>query len=178
MRQIAFFIMTLAVACASAQDQKPATGKERDKLAFLAGSYTTETTIPPSASMPKGATGKGTCVIAWALDSMYLFVDEESVNSLFGKYKGHGVLAYDALNHEFVLAMFNNFGDRPSYKGNFSGDTLVLKTTVPMPGHPFDQKLLWYKDGAAVRLKVMNDFGKGYMLSIDEIAHPVAQSIK
>jgi hypothetical protein len=123
--------------------------------------------------MPKGASGKGTSVITWGLDSTCLFIDEESVNSLFGRYKGHGVLGYDRQNKEYVLSMFNNFGDRPSYKGNFSGDTLVLLTKVLMPKTPFDQKLLWYRDGDVIKLRVLNDKGKGYLPALEETSTPL-----
>ena len=158
--------------------QTPPAAKERAKLHFLVGSYTTETMIPPVPMAPKGATGKGTSVITWGLDSMFVLIDEESANSLFGTYKGHGVLGFDPQARQFELFMYNNFGDHPSYKGNFVGDTLVLQARVPMPGKPFDQKLLWYKDGDAVKLKVMNDTGKGFALAIEQTATPVRRMPK
>ncbi len=158
--------------------QKPAPKTERGKLEFLVGSFTTATQIPPTPSAPKGATGKGTSVISWALDSMFLMIEEQSMNPLFGQYKGHGVLGYDAQSRQFTLSMYNNFGDHPSYKGDFVNDTLVLQTNVPMPGHPFDQRLLWYKEGNTVKLKVMNDFGKGFLLSLEETVTPTSQQTK
>ncbi len=158
--------------------QKPALDAERARLGFLVGSFATETNIPAMPSAPKGATGTGTSVITWALDSMFLLIDEQSMNSLFGQYKGHGVLGFDAQTRKFQLSMFNNFGDHPSYKGNFVGDTLVLETKVPMPGRSFDQKLVWYKDGEAVTLKVLNDFGKGFVLALEQKATPVASTDK
>ena len=147
-------------------------------LQFLVGNYATETSMPASPAAPKGATGKGTSVIVWGLDSMFLLINEQSENSLFGKYKGHGVLGFDMPSQQFVLSMFNNFGDHPVYKGNFAGDTLVLQTKVPMPSHSFDQKLMWYKDGDAVKLRVLNDMGKGFDLVIEQVAVPVTQKSK
>ena len=184
---IAICAVTLIAGNASSQEKgashspmvsKPSAAGERSRLAFLVGSFTTETTIPASPALPKGASGKGTSVISWALDSMFLFIDEKSENSLFGKYKSYGMLGYDPQGKQFVLSMFNNGGDRPSYNGNFSGDTLVLQTRVQMPGHPFDQKILWYRDGTMVKLKVLNDVGKGFTLSIDEISTPVTGDLK
>jgi len=150
----------------------------RSKVEFLVGSFTTVTNIPPSASIPKGATGKGTAVISWALDSMFLSIEDESINSLLGHYKGHGMLGYDAQMHQFVLSMFNNFGDHPTYHGNFAGDTLVLQTKVAAPKHPFDQKLVWYKDGEVVKLRILNDYGKGFLKVLEETATPVSQKMK
>ncbi len=145
----------------------------RVKLGFLTGNFATETRIPAMPSAPKGATGKGTSVITWGLDSMFLLIDEQSVNSVFGQYKGHGVLGFDGPSRQYILCMYNNFGDHPVYKGDFLGDTLVLKTTVAMPGHAFDQQLLWYKEGHSIRLKVLNDTGQGLSLVVDQIAVPV-----
>ena len=158
--------------------QSPVSGSERARVEFLAGHFSTVTLIPPSPSMPKGATGKGTSVISWVLDSTFLSIEEQSVNSLFGKYKGHGMLGYDSQTHEFVLSMFNNFGDHPIYHGNFVGDTLVLQTKVPSPRGTFDQKLLWYKEGELVKLKVLNDMGKGSDLVLEQTATPVPQKMK
>ena len=184
MKTIAVVIMVLLLGRLSAQGQtvsrdalsaSPAPDSVHARLGFLVGNFTTETTIPPVPEAPKGATGKGTSVIAWALDSKFLLIDEESMNSLFGRYKGHGVLGFDAQTQQFELTMFNNFGDHLSYKGNFVGDTLVLATRVPMPKMPFDQKILWYRQGERVRLKVFNDLGKGFDLALDQTATPVKQ---
>jgi hypothetical protein len=158
--------------------QKPAEESRRSQLAFLIGSFNTETTIPPGPSAPKGATGKGTSIITWALDSSFLMIEEQSVNSLFGPYKGHGILGLDAPSHQFFLSMFNNFGDHPFYKGHLVGDTLMLETHVPMPGRPFDQKLVWYKAGDALKLRVLNDFGKGFVPALEQTSTPVSHSTK
>ncbi len=164
------FILCLSTTHAQTTSESPTL--LRSKVEFLVGSFTTVTNIPPSSSLPKGATGKGTSVISWTLDSMFLSIENENNNSLLGHYKGHGMLGYDAQMHQYVLSMFNNFGDHPTYHGNFEGDTLVLQTKVEAPKHPFDQKLLWYKDGAVVRLKVLNDFGKGFILALEETGTP------
>jgi hypothetical protein len=172
---IATLTIVLIVGQAIAQKQTSAVDTARAKLSFLVGNFATETNIPAMPLAPNGAIGKGTSVITWALDSMFLWIEEQSMNPLFGQYKGHGMLGFDRQTHQFVLSMFNNSGDHPSYKGTFVGDTLVLETKVPMPGRPFDQKLVWYKDGEAVKLRVLNDLGKGFTLVLDETAIPVPQ---
>jgi hypothetical protein len=174
----ALLTMALIAGQAIAQGQATAVDTARAKLSFLVGDFATETNIPPIPSAPKGVTGKGTSVITWALDSMFLLIEEQSTNPLFGQYKGHGVLGFDRQTHEFALSMFNNFGDHLSYKGNFVGDTLVLETKVPMPGRPFDQRLVWYKDGESVKLRVLNDLGKGFTLALEETAVPVSRSTR
>lgn len=167
-------ILALAAGEARAQNEgaqgSPPGAAELARLEFLVGSYSTSLTMPPSPPVPNGAQGTGTCVIGKALDGKFLVLDDES--SLFGGFKEHGVLGYDPGTHEYVLAMFNNFGDHPSYKGSFSGDTLVLRTKVMLPGHPFDQKVVWYKDGDALMLRIFNDMGKGYALSVEEKSTP------
>jgi len=158
--------------------QKPGSVTERARVEFLAGSFATATYIPPMRSMPKGVTGKGTSTITWALDSMFLLIEDENFNSLFGLYKAHGVLGFDSHTHQFVLSMFNNYGDHPTYQGNFVGDTLVLQTNVKAPRGSFDQKLVWYKDGETVKFKVLNDFGKGFLLTLEQTATPTLQRTK
>lgn len=168
-----FAVLTsLLIVGQTAAQQTGAVDSARAKLQFLAGSFTTATMMPPGPSIPKGASGKGASVIAWTLDSMFLSIDEQSTNSLFGRYQGHGMLGFDAPTHQYVLSMFNNFGDHPSYKGSFVGDTLVLLTKVPMPPRPFDQKVVWYKEGDGVKMRVLNDMGKGFALVLEQTATP------
>ncbi|TAK64059.1 MAG: DUF1579 domain-containing protein, partial [Bacteroidetes bacterium] len=183
-QSLQFVIVTMFfIICQSVAQQQSTSGEStelkltpsavREKLAFLVGNFTTETNMPASPMLPKDGTGKGSCEISWALDSMFLLIDDKSSNSVFGTFNQHGVLGYDAMNNQFTLSMFNNFGDRPSYKGNFVGDTLIMETKIPMPGRSFDQKILWYKDGDAVKLQVLNDMGKGFALTLEQTAKRV-----
>jgi hypothetical protein len=157
---------------------KPGFGSERARVEFLVGTFATATYIPPNPSMPRSDTGKGTSIITWTLDSMFISIEDQSFNSLFGHYKAHGILGFDSQTHQFVLSMFNNFGDHPTYHGNFVGDTLVLQAKVPAPRGSFDQKLLWYKNGEVVTLQVLNDFGKGFLLALEQTATPVSEKTK
>jgi hypothetical protein len=159
----------------SSTSKKPALGTEQARIEFLVGTFATATYIPPMPSMPKGATGKGTSVITRALDSKFLSIEEQSFNSLFGQYKGHGMLGFDSQTHQYVLSMFNNFGDHPTYQGNFVGYTLVLLTKVQAPRGSFDQKLQWYKDGDTVKLRVLNDSGKGFLLTLEQSSTPISK---
>ena len=154
--------------------QRPGAGPERAKLAFLAGSFNTETHLSASRTSPNGSVGKGSSSITWAVDSMYLLLDDQSLDQAMGQYRAHGVLGYNAREGKYTLAMFNNFGDTPRYTGSFIGDTLVMTSKVEFPGGSFDQKLVWFKDGKNLRLKIYNDMGKGAMMAIDQIQTPVA----
>jgi len=175
-------ILFLASSPLAAQEsspfQKPAPGPERAKLAFLVGTFTTETHVMPSPMSPNGGVGNGTSVATWGLDSMFLMIGEHSVNQVFGNYKGHGLLGFDRRDGKYVLSMFNNFGDSPQYRGNFNGDTLTLMTKVEFPGGSFDQKLVWFKEKNTIRLKIFNDMGEGFTLTIDEISTPSTNIMK
>ena len=116
-----FFLATsLLTAQDASPSQKPWQGAERAKLAFLVGTYATATHVMPSPMAPDGGSGKGTTVMKWGLDSMFIVLDEQSVNKVFGEYKGHGMLGYNRQDSNYVLTMFNNFGDTPQYRGTFN----------------------------------------------------------
>lgn len=176
----AWFTILLALLLVAGQafSQKPVTDSVRVKLDFLVGTFATETKMPPNLQMPNGGTGKGTVTVAWTLDSMFLAIEQQGSNSIFGEYKGHGMLGYDRHAAQYVLSMFNNWGDRLTYTGNFAGDTLVLATKVPMPAMSFDQRLLWYKEGKVVKLKVLNDIGKGFDLALEETDVPAGPKVR
>jgi len=144
----------------------------RERLAFLVGSFVTEVHIFPGRMVKKESVGKGTSEVSWVLDSMFLFVDERSVNPVLGNYKGLGLLGYDPHEKQYVLSMYNNFGDHPQYRGTFAGDTLVLAARIPAPVKPFDQQVRWYPDGELVRLEVFNDTGEGFVPVMAQVARP------
>jgi hypothetical protein len=146
------------------------TESPRERLAFLVGSFVTEVHILPGRMIKTESVGKGTSEISWVLDSMFLFVDERSVNSVLGVYKGIGLLGNDPHDRQYVLSMYNNFGDHPQYRGTFAGDTLVLAARVPARDKPFDQQVRWYSEGGIVRLEVLNDTGEGFVPVMKQIA--------
>jgi hypothetical protein len=142
----------------------------RDRLAFLVGSFATEVHVFPGRMVKKESIGKGTSEVSWVLDSMFLFVDERNVNPVLGVYKGFGLLGYDPHDRQYVLSMYNNFGDHPQYRGSFVGDTLKLIARIPAPGKSFDQQVRWYVEGEIVRLDVLNDTGEGFVPVLREVA--------
>ncbi len=154
--------------------RRPTPGPERAKLSFLVGRFVTETHLKPNPMSDKESIGKGTSNISYGVDSMFLFLDDQSINPVLGAYRAHGVLGYDRREGNYVLSMFNNFGDTPQYKGSMKGDTLTLATKVDFPGGAFDQKLVWYNEGKTNRLKIYNDMGEGYTLVIDQIFTPTS----
>ena len=173
------FIMTVGVVnfihfdCPGRTAFSKASARSREaKLAFLVGNYTTVTHVTTNSTAGNGGMGKGTSIVTWGLDSMFVMLDEQSINQVLGNYKGHGMLGYDNREAKYVLSMFNNFGDSPQYSGNFTGDTLMLMTKVQYPGGFFDQKLAWYKENNTIRFKVYNDIGDGLVLVIDQTSTP------
>ncbi len=187
MKQLVLFggIFWLAFCLSLAQEPKKRAGMLKlrhvpalTRLSFLMGNFTTETFIYPNQLIDKGATGNGTAVIKWGLDSMFLVIDEESQNEFLGNYKGHGLLGYEPAETLYNLSMFNSYGDRPSYKGKFSGDTLVLEAKVPMQGGFFNQQILWFQERNKLKLRVLNDMGEGYLPALEQTYISVTKSSK
>ncbi|HTR82248.1 MAG TPA: DUF1579 family protein [Bacteroidota bacterium] len=179
MKKLAFILITFVLSNSLvllAQDapafQAPGPGPERAKLGFLIGNFTTETHIMPSPMSEKETVGKGNSNLAWGVDSMFVLMNDQSLNPMMGNYKAHGVLGYDMREKKYILSMFNNFGDNPQYRGTMNGDTLTLTSKINFPQGSFDQKLVWFKEGNNVRLKIFNDMGDGYTLVIDQTATP------
>jgi hypothetical protein len=44
-----------------------------------------------------------------------------------------------------------------------------------MPGRTFDQRVVWYRYGDAVKLKVLNNTGKGFLPVVEQTATRVSQ---
>jgi hypothetical protein len=147
----------------------------RSQVQFLVGTFSTTTAIPANPALPNGASGAGTTTVSWTLDSTYLAIDDQSVNPLFGTYRAHGMLGFDSPTGQFFLSMYNNFGDHPSYHGAFSGDTLAFEAAIPSPRGTFTQRVIWFKEGETVRMRVTNDRGKGPQLTLDQTATPTGK---
>lgn len=155
---------------ASAQMTRPQFGPKLEKLSFLLGSYKTESKITMG---PNSSTGSGYTTARRGLDSMFVFISSRETNSSMGSYRSFGVLGYNSTTSEYVLTMFNIFGSRSEFKGNFSGDTLSLAATINTPRGTFKQRMDWFKEGENLRLLIYGDFGQGYTLMVDETATPV-----
>lgn len=191
MKKIVFFTGVLAIASSffllSAQEQKkeapagmpkPKVAPELVRLSFLAGEFTTDAKIHPNPVAPNGEAARGTLKSKWALDSMFLMFEEAVDFPAFGKYRGMGLLTYDKTAKEYYLGMHNNFGDHPSYKGNFVGDTLILEGQIPFPGGAFTQQVMWLSEGSQVKLWVRNNLGKGWVPVIEQTYLPVSKNSK
>jgi Protein of unknown function (DUF1579) len=179
MKKLASIVMGVIASSfvMSAQSMPQMTfGPDQAKLSFLEGNFKTETHLLPNQMMPDGSTGTGTMSLAWGVDSLFLIMNTESSSSVLGSYKALGVLGYDPNAGNYILSMFNNFADHPTYTGNFSGDTLVLEGKQPFRGGSFDQKIMWYKEGDHVHLRILNDMGDGMTPVIDETETPVTES--
>jgi hypothetical protein len=176
-KQVVLFAAAISIMSsqAIAQMAKPSFSPELAKLSFIVGHFTTQTRIMMGDNLSNGT---GTIKAHWGLDSMFVLYSSEESNAALGSYKGFGVLGYDSENGQYVLHMFNNFGDRPEYKGNFVGDTLTMSAKIETPQGPFDQRMKWFKEGNDVRLLIFTDFGQGYSLIVDQTAMPSADSTK
>ena len=175
-------LLLFTLSTAPGQGNNPATQtgpakaeNPREHLAFLVGTFATEMHILPGRKIKTESVGKGMTKISWTLDSMFLFIDEKSQNSALGSYKALGFLGFDPREQQYVLSMYNNFGDEPLYRGTFSGDTLVLAATIPGRGKPFDQQVRWYTVGGDVHLDVLNDTGEGYLRVMREVLTPARE---
>jgi len=157
---------------------KPKVAPELAKLSFLVGEFTTDTKIHPNPVAPEGEAALGTLKTKWALDSMFLLLEEVIDFPLFGTYRGMGLLTYDRVGKQYYLGMHNNFGDHPSYKGNFVGDTLILEGQIPFEGGSFTQHVMWLWDGNNIKLWVRNNMGEGFVPVIEQTYLPAAKTSK
>ena len=162
-------LVMLASGDAFSQMMKPVFNPELAKLSFIVGDYKTRTEVTVGENP---CVGTGTVRARWALDSMFIVIRGTEDNPALGSYKSIGLLGYDSENSQYVLSMFNNFGEHPEYKGNFIGDTLTLTAKIVGSQGPFDQELKWFKNGNKVRLQFFANFGKGYTKIIDQTSSP------
>ncbi len=162
-------LVMLASGDAFSQMMKPVFNPELAKLSFIVGDYKTRTEVTVGENP---SVGTGTVRARWALDSMFIVIRGTEDNPALGSYKSIGLLGYDSENSQYVLSMFNNFGEHPEYKGNFIGDTLTLTAKIVGSQGPFDQELKWFKNGNKVRLQFFANFGKGYTKIIDQTSSP------
>lgn len=162
-------VLALASSQVFAQMTRPTFGPDQAKLSFITGRYATSSQITMGEN---SSTSTGTIKAHWGLDSMFVFISSEEKNEAMGSYRSFGILGYNMRDDEYDLTMFNNFGFRTDFKGNFSGDTLTLSAKIETPRGTFKQKMLWFKEGRNLRQLVYGDFGQGYSLMVDETATP------
>lgn len=163
-------MVVLGTSSLHAQMTRPTFGPEQQKLSFLVGNFTTRTEV---LMRDNNTTSNGRMKAHWGLDSLFVFMSASEETPAMGRFENFGVLGYDSQKEDYVLSMFNNYGTRPQFTGHFVGDTLVMRSHMETPRGPLDQEIRWYSSGEGVRMQVMNDFGQGYVLMVDQTATPV-----
>jgi len=149
----------------------PKFGPELAKLSFLAGNFSTENVAYPSP-MSKGGSGKGRNMNRWELDSLFLVFNYEGEIAGLGSYKGKGLFSYDGKDSKYKCWWFDSFGSNVFYQGNFIGDTLLLEGEIPLPQGVLKEKIMWHPEGKKFKFRMMQDWGQGFSLSMEETATP------
>jgi hypothetical protein len=105
--------------------QRP--GPEHERLARLAGQWSGEEKMMPSAALPQ-AQSLVAKVNARMLDGLYLVVDYEQEHQGTVVYRGHGVLGYDVATGTYTQHWFDARGGNTGQpaRGLWEGDTLRL----------------------------------------------------
>lgn len=173
---VAAALVGLAFAQEQKQEQAPARqmpkfGPELAKLSFLAGNFSTENVAHPSP-MSTGGSGKGRNMNRWELDSLFPVFNYEGEIAGLGSYKGKGMFTYDGRDGKYKCWWFDSFGSNALYQGNFIGDTLLLEGEIPLPQGTLKEKIMWHPEGKKFKFRMLQDWGQGFNLSMEETATP------
>jgi hypothetical protein len=114
----------------------------------------------------------------WELDSLFLVFNYEGEIAGMGSYKGKGMFTYDHQDNIYTLWWFDSFGGGHQYKGVFTGDTLIMEGEIPMPQGTLKEKIMWYPEGKKFKFRMVQDWGEGFKLSMEETATPSATGAK
>ena len=166
-------MVVLGASSLHAQMTRATFGPEQQKLSFLVGTFTTSTEI---LMRDNNTTSNGHMKAYWGLDSLFVFMSASEETPAMGRFENFGVLGYDSQKDEYVLSMFNNYGTRPQFTGHFVGDTLVMRSHMETPRGPLDQEIRWYSSDKVVRMQVLNDFGQGSVLMVDQTLTPATDA--
>ncbi len=188
MKKIALSLAALVIlfCLTNAQEQQqpemtappmPKFGPELAKLSFLAGNFSTENVAYPSP-MSTGGSGKGRNMNRWELDSLFLVCNYEGEIAGLGRYKGKGMFTYDGRDGKYKCWWFDSFGSNTLYQGNFIGDTLLLEGETPLPQGTLKEKIMWHPEGKKFKFWMLQDWGQGFNLSMEETATPSVTGTK
>ena len=115
---------------ARAQMERPKPASELTKLAYFAGTWTTEGEIKPG---PMGSGGKftGTNHVQW-MDGAFFLVTRSEFNGAMGKGAETSYMGYDSNDKMYTYDSFNTLGEADHAKGNVDGDTWTWQSETRM----------------------------------------------
>ena len=134
-RSVALSVITAvawAAAGAQASPRASTPGAEREKLAYLIGTWRTEGEMKESVFGPAGKF-KGTVSHEWILGKSFYLTRHEEQNPA-GKHASMGVTGYDAKNKAYVGYTFGSEGGVSHANGILSGDTWTWVTEYSVEG--------------------------------------------
>jgi hypothetical protein len=112
--------------------EMPKPTEAHKRMAKLAGKWKGKEHMYPSPWDPAGGPAIGTCENRMALDGFALLHDYAQERNGVVNFTGHGVLTYNAQEQCYVMHWWDSMGFGANvYKGNFSGDTLVMTHSMP-----------------------------------------------
>ncbi len=122
------------------------------KLHQLAGSWTGDETLHPSAFSPEARSAHGVFHMRMAVDGMFLVSDYEESRDGEVVFRGHGVYGYDAKRERYTMFWFDSMGISPSeVLGTWDGDTLTFEASSE---HGKARYIYQVKDGGGMRFSI------------------------
>lgn len=114
----------------------PKPQEQHRKLQSLAGTWTGEEKMHPSAWDPKGGQAKGRFESRLDLDGFFLTSDYVQERSGQVTYRGHGVFGYDPSERCYTMHWFDSMGSpcATPARGTWVGNRLMFLQRTPM-GH-------------------------------------------
>ena len=128
--------------CAFPMPEKTAA---HEKLTRFAGDWVGEEKMYPSPWDPKGGTALGKSSYHLVCSGFAAAFDCSQERDGQVTFEGHGVMAVDPKEGEYILHWFDSMGaSREEYRGNFEGEDLILRSRNPMGHH----RLVWKLGGS------------------------------
>jgi len=150
--------------------EMPKPGPEHKKLELLAGTWSGEEKMHPSAWDPKGGVASVSMASRVACDGFYVVGDYEQRRESTVTFRGHSVYGIDPKSQEVVLNWFDSMGmGGDVFRGKFQGQVLTLECKNAMGHHRLTYD---FSEKGTLRSKMeSNQDGKKWSPMFDGVYH-------
>jgi len=137
---VSFIIVLFTVVATAQNPQMPTPGAEQKRLAYYAGTWTSEFEVKPGSMGPGGkATGTDRSEM---MPGGFFLVTHTNGKSFMGDIHEVAVMGYDAEGKVYTYDAYNNFGEAEHFKGTVQGDTWTWTSESKVGGQSVKMRFI------------------------------------